>query len=147
MSRIPRHASLRCEIPVRLVYALSESPAGTSSVLRKKTELIENQTAATRWRSHDGFVDRRAWHCRQIAIGSPGVANIIYPEADVQIRKQVESVSYVAFDASIKVSACRAVECRLLTEISETIENRKCSYGIVQRIVRRSARIASDQWG
>ena len=113
-------------------------------IVREQAELIENQTSRARWRLHNCCVDGRTRHRRQVAVGAPAVAHIVHAKTNVEVRKQIERVAQVPLDARVEVTAGRTVECRVLAETSEAVENRDRAHRIVQRIVRRSARIARD---
>src|SRR5260370_18693963 len=115
-----------------------------NGIVREQAELIENQTSRARWRLHYCCVDGRTRHRRQVAVRAPAVAHIIYAKTNVEVRKQIERVTQVPLDARVEVTAGRPVECRVLAETSEAVENRDRAYRIVQRIVRRSPRIPRD---
>src|SRR5208282_111001 len=112
--------------------------------IRNQTELIENQTSRARRSLYDLCVDRRTWDRRQVAVRAPGVMHIIHAKTDVKVRNQVEGVAQVTLEARVEVTARRPVECRVLTEISQAVENRDRAHRIVQWIIRSSARIARD---
>src|SRR5208337_939533 len=79
---------------------------------------------------------------RHVAVRAPRVIHIIQAHADVEIWNHVELVSYIALEAGVEMTSRRAIEGRVLAEISQAIENRDCAHRIVERIVGRSTRIA-----